>query len=201
MNDQVDEAFVGTLRDAWVETRMEKDKTLLTLATGGIGLIATLVTTVGPANWLELGLYTLAGASFAVAIVTAIRIFDANSRHLEEVLLKRKTDDDPKLLQLDRLLLWSFLGGVVLTGAIALTSGYSHIRKGQAVAQQKLNESLSGVGRLQNNAGGAEEQKSLSGVGRLGGGAGNQSGAGTASGASTGSPAGSGGTAQSGDKK
>jgi tRNA A37 threonylcarbamoyltransferase TsaD len=39
-------AFYTAAVEAWVATRMEKDKTLLALAAGGIGLLATLLTAV-----------------------------------------------------------------------------------------------------------------------------------------------------------
>jgi uncharacterized membrane protein YgcG len=196
MNQKLDDGMVATIRQAWVDTRMEKDKTLLTLATGGIGVITTLATTVGPGSKAELVLYGLAAISFVVTIIAAVLIFDANSRHLEEVLLKQTTDDDPDLQWLDRVLFASFVVGVMLACAIALTAGYTHIRKDHKVAEQKLNESFSGIGRLQNTAvTGAPEKKSLTGIGRLQNvGTGTQSGSGSAAGSGTAT----GGTASTG---
>jgi hypothetical protein len=196
MNEKLDDGMVATVRQAWVDTRMEKDKTLLTLATGGIGVITTLATTVGPGSLVELGLYGLSAISFVVTIIAAVLIFDANSQHLEEVLLKQTTEDDPELQWLDRVLFTSFVIGVMLACAIALTAGYSHIGKDHKVAEQNLRESLSGIGRLNTAVTGAPEQKSLTGIGRLqnvGTGTTSGSGAGTATGATTGG--------QQGDKK
>ena len=52
-----DVAFYSTVAQAWVATRMEKDKTLLSLATAGIGLLATLLTTAGASSLRQLFLY------------------------------------------------------------------------------------------------------------------------------------------------
>ena len=52
-------AFYSAAVQAWVTTRMEKDRALLNLAAGGIGLLVTLLTTVGPSSrsefWLICG--------------------------------------------------------------------------------------------------------------------------------------------------
>jgi hypothetical protein len=130
-------AFYAALVDAWVATRMEKDKTLLTLATGGVGLLVTLLTTVGPSSGTQLWLYGLAGTCFGVAVVAAICVFDRNSHHLLDVIQNGTKGDDERLQLLDQIVFLSFVTGMVLTGAIALSAGYSHMhRKGAAMTQE-----------------------------------------------------------------
>jgi len=58
---------------------MEKDKTLLTLATGGIGLLSTLARTIGPASALELWIYVAAGWRSPATIVMVIKIFEGTA--------------------------------------------------------------------------------------------------------------------------
>jgi len=185
-----DEALIATLREAWVSTRMEKDKTLLALATGGIGLLTTLSTTVGPASKTELALYVVAGLSFGIAVVVAVMIFDRNSVHIEHVLNNAATEDKP-LKWMDRTLLASFLLGLILTGAMAFTSGRAHLRKADKVSNESKEgaapeqRSLNGIGAI-GNAG-----ASLNGVGKLGqgsGGAGTNTGQGSGSGGGTQEP-------------
>ena len=72
-------AYFSAIVDAWVETRMEKDRALLGLSTGGVGLLATLLTTVGVARMWQLILYSAGALAFGFAIVTAIRIFGRNA--------------------------------------------------------------------------------------------------------------------------
>lgn len=43
-----EELYLSAVINGWIETRMERDRTLLALSTGGVGLLVTLVTTVGP---------------------------------------------------------------------------------------------------------------------------------------------------------
>ena len=135
MHDAKTVAFYSTVVQAWVATRMEKDRTLLSLAGGGIGLLATLLTTVGPSSSTELLLYILAGISFVGTIFVALLVLHWNSRHLEEVIKSGKTDDDPRLIMLDRHLLRLFLVGVILTGVIGVLSGYNSIRRDSQMAQ------------------------------------------------------------------
>ncbi len=120
-------AHYSAVLSAWVETRMEKDKTLLSLATAGIGLLTTLATTVGPSSACQLWLYGFAGLSFICTIVTAIVVFDKNSHHLGEVLQRGIRGDDPLLVKLDLVVFLSFVIGVVLTAAIALSAGFAKL--------------------------------------------------------------------------
>ena len=152
-------AFYSAVVQAWVATRMEKDRTLLSLSGGGVGLLATLLTTVGLSSSTELLLYVLAGSSFVCAIIVALRVLDRNSRYLEEVIKNGKNDDDPRLIMLDRCLWGLFLAGIILTGAIGILSGYNSIWRDPQMAQdnQKIphatdaretTRSLSGIGSL-----------------------------------------------------
>lgn len=40
-------AYYSVLVNAWIQTRMERDKTLVTLSAAAVGLLVTLLTTVG----------------------------------------------------------------------------------------------------------------------------------------------------------
>src|SRR5260221_12045165 len=132
MNEQEsakDLAFYSAVLGAWIETRMEKDKTLLTLSTGGIGVLTTLATTVGPSSKAQLALYALACGCFAVAVITGILVFDRNSKHLDDIIRKQAVGTSETLTWLDRLLFGGFVLGVLLTGAIAILAGVQHLLK------------------------------------------------------------------------
>ncbi len=47
-------AHFSVMLSAWVQTKMERDKTLVTLSSAAIGLLITLITTVGVNDWYEL---------------------------------------------------------------------------------------------------------------------------------------------------
>lgn len=40
-------AHYSVLLDAWIQTRTERDKTLVTLSAAGVGLLVTILTTAG----------------------------------------------------------------------------------------------------------------------------------------------------------
>lgn len=164
---------------------MEKDKTLLTLATAGIGLLATLPTTVGPGSKTELALYVLAGLAFGASVVAAVWIFDRNGTHIDNVL-KNNPAEDTLLTWLDRILIASFLVGLASTAAIAFISGHAHLRKANTVTENKQGtvreqRSLNGIGRVGGTG------ASRNGVGKVGESGGSGQGGGQSGGGSTGS--------------
>jgi len=66
-DEQKDVAFYSAAVTAWFATALELDKSILTLAAGGVGLHVTLLTTVGVRSAEGLVLYISALASFAGA--------------------------------------------------------------------------------------------------------------------------------------
>jgi hypothetical protein len=46
-NNAKEVEYFAAIANAWVNTRVEHDKSLLTLSAGGIGLLITLLSTVG----------------------------------------------------------------------------------------------------------------------------------------------------------
>lgn len=119
--DERDTAFYGAVVNAWIGTRMEKDKSILTLSAAGDGLLVTLLTTVGTNSWIEAIFYALAFAGFTYSAWTAVRIFDRNADYLAR-LANDDDEPDPRLGKLDRALLRSFLFGVAFSVLIAVSS-------------------------------------------------------------------------------
>jgi hypothetical protein len=50
-------AHYSVMLDAWIQTRMALDKSLITLSAGGVGVLVTLLTTVGVARPWQIYLY------------------------------------------------------------------------------------------------------------------------------------------------
>lgn len=166
-------AYYSAVVEAWVSTRMERDRTLLTLSTAGVGLLATLLTTVGASSSLERWLYAAAGTGFVIAIVAALMIFERNGDHLLDVIQSNRRTDDPRLQRLDKILFWAFLAGVFLTGAVAISSASNASRdvsntnpasKGDTMEKK----SLTGIGNLapspQPTQGGAQKPATSTGA-------------------------------------
>ena len=172
VRSQKEVAFYSSAVQAWIATRMEKDRALLSLSAGGIALLVTLLTAVGPSSFSELLLYLAAALAFLVAIVAALAIFGRNASHLRNVVTKNERGDDPWLLRLDLLLTFAFCAGVALTLLVALSSGVAHLELGQeevmgneekrettSLPPVPLKKSLTGIGELRPSGddGGSEQ--------------------------------------------
>ena len=127
--DGKDVAYFSALVTAWIETKMERDKTIVTLSAGAIGLLVTLLTTVGVKTPWMLLLYTGAVGGFAVAAGYSIVIFDSNSVHIEEVI-KGGTEDNKTLRRLDKRTLTFFTLGVIFTVLIGVTAAVTSLHHG-----------------------------------------------------------------------
>jgi hypothetical protein len=119
--DPKDVAFYSAVVSAWIETKMERDKTIVTLSAAAIGLLVTLLTTGGGTTPFALWLYAGAFLGFSVAAVCSIVIFDRNSVFLEKVV-KGTTSNSKTLSRLDRITLTFFALGVIFTILIGATA-------------------------------------------------------------------------------
>jgi hypothetical protein len=150
-------AFYSSLLDAWVNTRMERDKSLFTLSTAAIGLLVTLLTTVGARGSLTPCLYAAAFLCFLLVIVGTLEIFRRNADHIV-ALLSNPAAEDRTLDRLDRLLLVSFALGVISSIALGASAAHytrehamqsdSHTAPVQPHDPEDTPRSVSGLGRL-----------------------------------------------------
>lgn len=120
-------AHYQTLLSAWIDTRMERDRTLITLCSGAIGLLFTVLITVGVASRCEIPLYALALASFLGALGILLVILHKNSE-LIEAELRDEGHAAPDLLQYDRWASGLFVVGIVFSAAIGIIEAI--LRKG-----------------------------------------------------------------------
>ena len=108
--------------NAWFNTSLEHDKSILALAAGGIGLLITLLTTVGLSSAEALVLYVGAITSFLVALVSVLVVFRHNRSYIEQVLAGKIDESDPVLAKADSIALWAFGVGVVFTAVIGIAA-------------------------------------------------------------------------------
>jgi len=104
-------AHYQVLLSAWIQTRMEKDKSITTLSAAAIGLLFTILTTVGIHDIVQLVFFACAFFGFVVAIGLSITIYGANSNHLKNAL-RGSSKKNLKLEKLDKGLNISFIFGV-----------------------------------------------------------------------------------------
>jgi amino acid transporter len=119
-------AYYGALVNGWIDTKMERDKSLLTLSAGGLGVLITLLSTIGVKELSELILYALASLCFVLTIILCVIIFSRNANYLEKVL-KGFQGDDPILTWADRLNSYAFIMAIIFSALIGLTMIIRHI--------------------------------------------------------------------------
>ena len=165
--------FYAASVDAWFNTSLEHDKSLLALSAGGIGLLLTLLTTVGLSSAEVLVLYIGAIVSFVVALVVILVVFRRNRTHIEDIISGKLASNDPFLTKLDTTALWAFGIGVLFTaiiGIVAAVHSYSTKEKTMENETTKktetvpLRESFNNASKLQPST---DFTKSFNGAGNL----------------------------------
>jgi hypothetical protein len=159
--------------NAWFNTSLEYDKSLLTLSAGGIGLLLTLLTTVGLASAEALVLYIGAIVCFVVALVAILVVFRRNRTHIEDILSGKSISKDPFLTKLDATASWAFGIGVSFTAIIGVAAAvHSYSTKEKTMANEAtkktetvtLRESFNGASNIQPTT---DFTKSFNGAGNL----------------------------------
>lgn len=135
--------FYAAATNAWFTTRFEHDKSLLGLSAGAIGILITLVSTVGVKSIESLVVYILALFSFMICLGSLLVIFRKNSEHLEQSV-QAQAISDPFLSVLDKTAIISFMVGVLLASIIGISTAItSYVEKGNTVSDNKLKTSQS----------------------------------------------------------
>ena len=160
--------------NAWFNTALEHDKSLLALSTGGVGLLITLLTTTGLTSALDVILYIAAILSFMISLATILVVFRRNKIHIEEILTGKGVEEGLLLTRLDSIAIWSFGAGVLFASVIGIsTAVHSYLEKEMVMAindNTQINqsvmfrESFGGVSSLQPTA---DFTRSFSGAGNL----------------------------------
>lgn len=114
-------AHHSILLSAWIETKMERDKTLVTLSAAAIGLLVTILTTVGAKYLWDIFLFAIAVVSFLITIWSSLIIYQLNSQHLEDAM-RGSSDKDPRLEKYDKRSIRAFIIGAVVTLLIGISS-------------------------------------------------------------------------------
>jgi len=167
-------AHYQTLLSAWIDTRMEQDKTIIAISAAALGLLVTIVTAFGINGFLQYFFAVTSIAGFIVAICSALHIYQFNAKHLEENLRSQSTENTSKLLKkLDRLTIISFYAGIICAVLMAVsisfqkTGGFTMAKEKQDIPKkvEKIKESVNGIKKLSPKE--LEIGKSLEGIGNL----------------------------------
>jgi hypothetical protein len=150
-------AHYQVLLSAWIETRMERDKTIITLSAAAIALLVTIITAVHINGLWQYLFATIAFAGFIIASCSCLHIYQINAKHIEEALRDEHKGLSSSLLKnLDILSLIGFyvgVGGIILMAifvSFQKTGGLAMSDKKQDVSKKivKIQESLNGIKKL-----------------------------------------------------
>ncbi len=125
--------------NAWFNTKLERDKSILTISAGGLGLLITLLIAFGINNKIELIIFISAIFYFMVAIIVTIVVFNRNALYLEK-LNKDEDSNDSSLLLLDRIGLFSFIFGIIFTFLIGCSLLVSSLNRNMEEEMKQENK-------------------------------------------------------------
>jgi hypothetical protein len=120
-------AFYSAIVDAYVQTSLERDRSLLNLSVGAIGLLVTLLTTVGAQSFFVITLYIFSFLFFTFSIILILRVFNLNKIYLLQ-LANNESIDEPKFKKYDRAIYWFFLMGIIFSSSIGITNAIIHFK-------------------------------------------------------------------------
>ncbi len=106
---------------ASLTTQLERDKQLLTLSSSAIGLLVTLLRTVGVSNLLQVVFFGIALIAFLVTVISVLDILSKNATYIDEMLDGCRTESK-YLIFLDRVAMTSFITGMIMVVIIGMYS-------------------------------------------------------------------------------
>jgi hypothetical protein len=133
--------FYAATVNAWYATTLEHDKSLFILAGGGIGIMISLLTTVGFDNYWVLSLFLLAIFSFLNCLAYLLRIFEGNRTYLEAIVQGAHQGADANLQRWDKIAKNSFLVGVISSTVVGVAVAALKIPTKQMENNQVSSES------------------------------------------------------------
>lgn len=122
-------SFYSHKVSAFLSTRMELDKSLLTLSVAGLGFLLGFMKLESNNNYIYFGVFLIAAIAFFFCILSVITIFQENSRHIIEITNSDSKTSQKRLKYLDNVAKNCFLIGVFLSASLVFTSQYNHINE------------------------------------------------------------------------
>ncbi|MGD0584568.1 MAG: hypothetical protein ABSA86_02180 [Oryzomonas sp.] len=128
------ETYCASFTDAWVNTNIEKDKSLLTISSGAIALLVTLLTSFKVSSKYILYYYFAALFYFMVTIILIIIVLGKNADFVELLLDDRENGKNGIWLKnllhnLDRTIIYCFFAGILTTIIIAAQVGINKLNE------------------------------------------------------------------------
>ena len=168
LNQEKSLAFYSASVNAYYTTKFEYDKSLSSLSAGGVGLLFTLLTTVGVDSAASLVLYMAAMVCLLACIVSVLVIFNENAKLIVNMVSSDNVNNS-KINFLDKLSKYSFglaaIFIVLISAGVAIDSLIVKKEENKMSINIKgIRNSVDGAQLLKPNQNQQTEQKSVSGV-------------------------------------
>ncbi|MDA8085863.1 MAG: hypothetical protein M0Z75_04110 [Nitrospiraceae bacterium] len=155
-------AYYSNLVNAWIQSRMELDKTLITISSAGIGFLVALLSYKVIDGWGMFTVFVMALIAFFLTIWTCIGIFKENSAYIGKLIENPDaTSEQSRLNKLDKraqILFSVAMACVLAIGVMAAISQFENkAKEAQKMSvdkkgtQRKTQDSIAGLGGLNPN--------------------------------------------------
>ena len=169
--EQKEVAYYSALVQAWVSTRIEKDKTLIAVSAGGIGLLVHLISTSNQISCPALIVGFAAILLFLITIIMALWILGRNADLLKRLIKEKdspanESSSDEVLKLLDRGIKLFFCMALIVSILFGGMLGYKQI---QARGDQEMSSEKENITTRETleHRGEGWERKSLEGIQNL----------------------------------
>lgn len=105
------------LRQAWVTTSLERDKTIVALSSAGLALLVTFLLKVGAHEFFVRALLLLGVIGFTSSILAGVHCLSVN-RSIIQRELRREPEGSPPLA--DKIVIWGFRVGILAIAAVGI---------------------------------------------------------------------------------
>lgn len=134
-------AYYSHQVSAFLSTRMELDKSLLTLSVAGLGFLLSFIKVESNNNSANFFFFTIAALSFFFCILAVISIFEKNSKLIIGLSNNDEKETKKKLKRLDKIAKWTFMTGVFLSMSLVIASQYEKLNDSPKENPTKKTES------------------------------------------------------------
>jgi hypothetical protein len=147
-----DKIFYTSTLNTWYTIRLEKDKQLLTLSVTALGVLITLLRTVGITRNSQAIFFSMSGVCFCSTIILILCSLEKSSIYLKQLLTNLPTNENTIII-LDRFANTFFVFAMIAVLAIGADSMLNdlHQEKNMSQEQQKsqVQKMIVDLGNLQ----------------------------------------------------
>lgn len=122
-------AFYTAMVGAWINTRMERDKSVLTISVGAVAVLGTVATAVGVHGTAQRIAFAVAFLAFVASAGGAVGAFHWSAQYVEAEARREPATPhlpSPRSLKVvDQIMLWGMLVGLAGALVLGLAMGFA----------------------------------------------------------------------------